>query len=167
MKRNLLQLTALLLALPILFSNCATIFGKSIYPFSISTNPTGADISIVNKKGTEIYKGQSPATVKLKSSAGYFNKAEYQVKLSYPGYQEQIIPVNFKLNGWYIGNILIGGLVGMLIVDPISGAMWKLDTPSIDANLSQAATSAMTPTLKIMEYKDISKDIKDHIVRIK
>ena len=27
------------------------------------------------------------------------------------------------MNGWYIGNILFGGLIGFLIVDPLTGAM--------------------------------------------
>ncbi len=30
------------------------------------------------------------------------------------------------LDGWYIGNIIFGGLIGFLIVDPLTGAMWKL-----------------------------------------
>ena len=31
------------------------------------------------------------------------------------------------LNGWYIGNVVFGGLIGLLIVDPETGAMWRLD----------------------------------------
>ena len=100
MKANLLKKICLVLTVPLLFTSCATIFGKSSYPVSINTNPTGATISITDKKSKEVYKGTSPATVTLKSGAGYFSKAEYQVKLSSPGYGEQIIPINYKLNGW-------------------------------------------------------------------
>lgn len=30
------------------------------------------------------------------------------------------------MDGWYWGNILFGGLIGMLAVDPATGAMYKL-----------------------------------------
>ena len=31
-----------------------------------------------------------------------------------------------EVDSWYFGNILFGGLIGMLIIDPATGAMWKL-----------------------------------------
>lgn len=160
---------ALVIALiPVVFSGCATIFGKSSYPFRVSTDPAGADVSITNKKGKEIFKGKSPATVTLKSGAGYFSRAEYQVKLSSPGFEEQVIPVNFKMNGWYFGNILIGGVLGMLIIDPISGAMWKLETPDINTTLSRTNAAAFaTPTLKIINIQDVPDSLKQGLVQIK
>ncbi len=38
-------------------------------------------------------------------------------------------PVTFdtKLDGWYFGNLIFGGLLGILIIDPATGAMWRLD----------------------------------------
>lgn len=38
--------------------------------------------------------------------------------------------------GWYIaGNLLVGGILGWLIVDPLSGAMWTLSPAQVDARL--------------------------------
>ncbi|MCR6720051.1 MAG: PEGA domain-containing protein [Chitinophagaceae bacterium] len=69
-------LTAILFATTtIMLSGCATIFGKSSYPVSINSNPTGASVSITDKKSKEVYKGQTPATVTLKSGAGFFSKS--------------------------------------------------------------------------------------------
>ena len=167
MKTTSLKLAVLILTVPVLFSNCATIFGRTSYPVSISTNPTAADISITNKNGKEIYKGQSPATVTLKSGAGYFSKAEYKVKISTNGYAEQVVPVNFKLNGWYFGNILIGGLLGMLVIDPLTGAMWQLDTPAIKVTLNKSTASITEPTLKIMDIKEVPENMRQYLVRIK
>ena len=82
MRKNFLKVTMLALALPALLSGCATIFGHSAYPVSVYSNPSGATVSITDKKGKEVYRGESPATVMLKSGAGYFSKAEYQVKIS-------------------------------------------------------------------------------------
>ncbi len=156
-----------MLTTAVLFSSCASIVSKTSYPVSIRTNPAGASISITDKKGKEVYKGQSPATVTLKSGSGFFSKAEYQVKLSSNGFSEKIVPVNYKLNGWYFGNLLIGGLIGMLIVDPATGAMWKIQDPAIDETLAKSTDSASkTPVLNIVDINDVSKQIKSKLVRI-
>jgi hypothetical protein len=167
MKKTILSFAMFAIAVPTLFSSCATIFGKSSYPVSINSNPAGATVSITDKKSKEVYKGQTPATVTLKSGAGFFSKAEYQVKITSPGYAEQVIPMNFKLNGWYFGNLLIGGVLGMLIIDPATGAMWKLDTPPINVTLNKSTASTDIPTLKIVDIASIPQDMKQHLVRIK
>jgi hypothetical protein len=168
MKKPFLKPTAIALLIAITFSNCATIVSKSSYPVGIDTNPAGASVSITDKKGKEVYKGTSPATVVLKSGAGFFSRAEYQVKLSLNGYDEKIIPINYKINGWYFGNILIGGVLGMLIIDPATGAMWKIETPSIDETLIKStALTTNTPTLKIVDIKDVPQVMKDQLVKIK
>ena len=164
--RKAIHAVALAIAVPVLFSSCATIFGKSSYPFSIDTRPEGAQVIITDKKNKEIFKGKTPAALRLKSSAGFFSRAEYQVRLSAPGYDERVIPVNFKLNGWYFGNLLIGGLVGMLIIDPASGAMWKLDTQPIDAVLNQTLPLSKSPSLEIRDVSSLSKEMKDKLIRI-
>lgn len=166
MKKNVLKFGAFLMFAPLFITSCASIFGKSSYPVSINTNPNGANISITDKKGKEVYKGQSPATVTLKSGAGFFSKAEYQVKISANGYAEQIVPVIYKLNGWYFGNLLIGGFLGMLIIDPATGAMWKLDTPPISVSLNKP-TASIEPTLQILDIRNASADVKANMVRIK
>jgi len=89
------------------------------------------------------------------------------VKLSSVGYAEQIVPVNYKINGWYFGNVLVGGLLGMLVVDPATGAMWKLDTPPIYVTLNKSTTSTTSPTLKIMDIKDVPQNMKEYLVKVK
>lgn len=166
MKKNILKLGLFLVGTPTIISSCATILGRSSYPVTINTNPNGANISITDKKNKEVYKGQSPSTVTLKSGAGFFSKAEYQVKISAKGYAETIVPVNYKLNGWYFGNLLIGGVLGMLIIDPATGAMWKLDTPPISVTLSNAI-AINKPTLRILTIDEASDAVISNMVRIK
>ena len=148
----------------LLLSSCATIFTKSTYPLSINSNPT-AKISVTDKKGKEIYLGNTPAIVPLKAGAGFFSKAEYQVKFTAPGYAEKIIPVTFKIEGWYFGNILFGGIIGMLIVDPATGAMWKLENKFVNETLDPLTTS--TPELKVYNINNIPEDWKSHLVAVK
>jgi hypothetical protein len=167
MKRNLMKSTALVLTTAFLLSSCATIVSKTSYPVSIRSNPAGSNISITDKKGKEVYRGNSPATVTLKSGGGFFAKAEYQVKISSAGFSEKIIPINFKLNGWYFGNLLLGGVVGMLIIDPATGAMWKIQDPVIDETLIKTtASAAKAPTLDVVDIKNVSQDLKTHLVRV-
>lgn len=169
MKKNTLKLSALLLITSMSFSNCATIVSKSTYPVSIYTNPRGGQVTITDKKGKEIYKGTSPSVVKLKSGAGFFSKAEYQVRLSNQGYVDKVIPVTFKLNGWYFGNIVFGGLIGLIIVDPASGAMWRIDKYADDINetLVKSTVSITEPTLKIMDIKNVPEKMKENLVRVR
>ncbi len=166
MKKSFVKFAAIVMVMPVLITSCASILGKSAYPVSINSNPNGADISITDKKGKEVYKGQSPATVSLKSGAGFFSRAEYQVKISSKGYTDQVIPVNYKLNGWYYGNLLLGGFLGMLIVDPATGAMWKLDTPPISITLRKS-NALNTPTLEILNVNEVSDAVKANMVKIK
>ncbi len=171
MKKSFLKQAHFLFAVAMLFSSCATIIDGSNYPVSIRTNPPGADVTITNKFGEEIYKGQSPANITLKSGAGYFSRAMYKVKLSSPGFKEKVIEINFRFNGWYIGNIVLGGAIGWLIVDPLTGGMWKISNAeqTVDETLFRNNTGASlstSPNLNIVDIKDVPNDMKGKLVRV-
>lgn len=159
---------AFLITLSTINQGCATIASSSTYPVRIRTEPKNAGISITNKKGVEIYKGNSPATVSLKAGAGFFTRAEYQVKITAPGYDERIVPITFKLDGWYWGNLLIGGLLGMLIIDPATGAMWKIADPAINETLVKSSPGGTTvSTLQVIDVAEIPDQYKDKLIKIK
>lgn len=150
------------LATIIAFSSCASMFTKSTYPVAINSTPEGAEVTITDKKGLVVFEGETPATVKLKSSAGYMSKAEYTVKLTLPGYKEETVFIYSSIEGWYFANILLGGLIGMLIVDPLTGAMWSLDTEHINIKMKPSKDT----TLQIIDIKDVPEDMKKNLVRI-
>jgi len=162
-----MKLIILMFTSSIMLMSCATIVSKSTNQVYIRTNPAGANITITDKRGKEVFKGQSPANMILKTSGGFFSKAEYQVKISSPGYAEKIVPIYYKLNGWYFGNLLFGGVLGMLVIDPLTGAMWKIVDPVIDETLLKSTTlNTTTPTLNIVDIKDVSNELKSKLVRI-
>ncbi|QDU70068.1 hypothetical protein [Engelhardtia mirabilis] len=107
-------------------ASCASIVSKSEYAVRIDTEPTGAAIEIVDRKGERVHRGTAPTTVTLKAKAGFFSSQSYTVNASLPGYEPEVSTLKASLDGWYVGNILFGGLIGWLIVDPATGAMWKL-----------------------------------------
>lgn len=144
---------------------CASIVSRSTYPLAINTDPTGADVSIRNKAGVEIYRGLSPAVVDLKAGAGYFSRETYTLTINKEGYKDRIIPVNFTLDGWYFGNILFGGLIGILIVDPITGAMWKIERSYINTVLDEIPASGQA-VLKIYDIAEVPDEWRRHMMRI-
>lgn len=108
-------------------SGCASIVSKSNWPVTVQSNPTGAKCAIFKENGVQVHTGETPMTVTLDASDGFFSSAKYTVKCSKDGHPESSSELSAHLNGWYIGNIVFGGLIGILIVDPATGAMWKLD----------------------------------------
>lgn len=121
MKKQLLALSTILA-----LHGCASIVGDTDMPVVIASEPAGATFEVRDTTGRMIHKGMTPSTVTLKTSAGYFQRAEYSVLVHKDGYGDQTVPLRGSISGWYWGNIVFGGLVGMLAVDPATGAMYKL-----------------------------------------
>ena len=154
----------LLVGLILLLSSCASIVSKSSYPISINSTPSEAKITIFDKKGEEVYRGNTPASMKLDAGSGFFGKARYVVKFEKDGYETKTVPVHFKLDGWYFGNIVFGGLIGMLIVDPATGAMYKLDTEFLNETLTKSMASVEIKKLNILGINEIPSEWKEHLV---
>lgn len=149
---------SLICAFSILLTGCASIFSKSTYPVTFNSKPTGADLLIVNKKGFEVFSGTTPAIIPLKSSSSFFSKEEYTVTITMPGYKEYLTTISASIDGWYFGNILIGGFLGMLIIDPASGAMWSLDREYINVTLSPLSDQERVHIIHIDEVPEAYKD---------
>jgi hypothetical protein len=106
---------------------CASILGGGSHEtVRVSSNPSGANVRVVDGKGREVHTGTTPFSVSLKRGGGYFAKAKYDFRATVAGRPDQKASTHARLNGWYFGNIVFGGLIGILIVDPVSGAMWDL-----------------------------------------
>lgn len=150
------------LAAVTLFAGCASIVSDSNYPVTLNSTPDGANFKIVNAdNGLTVMQGTTPATVSLKSSSGFFDGADYQISFEKEGYNAQSFPLSSSLDGWYIGNIVFGGLIGMLIVDPATGAMWKLDK-ALAVSLSQIAPPE--ETLSVITLDQVPANMREHLV---
>lgn len=73
-----------------------------------------------------------------------------------------------KVNGWYIGgNLLFGGVIGWLIVDPATGAMWKLDTNEINVTLNEVKQNgAAINGTSIVLLDDVPMSLRSKMVRV-
>lgn len=154
-----------IIAATLLFTSCASIVSKSIWPLTVNTNPNGAKVEVTDKSGATVFEGVSPTTMYLKSGSGFFSKQSYTLKLTMNGYESKTIPVNCSVNGWYFGNILFGGLIGILIVDPATGAMYRLDKEALNETLEKKENQTQA-SLEIKDIKDISPSLIPNLVKI-
>lgn len=92
-----------------------------------------------------VYSGKTPYTATLERGAGYFKSARYNVIIEKDGYNSRQLMIDGSPNGWYIGgNFIFGGLIGWLIVDPLTGAMWTLSPEFVTTDLGSKTSLLKT-----------------------
>ncbi len=157
--KNILLISILAVSVP--FTGCASIISGSSQTVSFKSVPESAQISITNRNGEKVHIGQTPATVTLKKGAGYFKPESYQVVFSKEGYQTQTVNVKGTVSGWYVANILFGGLIGLLIVDPATGAMYSLSPSDVKTvlDMNDINTNSKEKTLTVILKEDIPYEI--------
>ncbi len=116
------------------FSNCASIVSKNKYPVTIRTNKAPANVKVTDSDGLVIHKAVTPTKVTLPASDGFFQPAKYTVDFS-SGSKTETKKLQADLDPWYIGNIVFGGLIGMVIVDPATGSMWRFNKEAVAETL--------------------------------
>jgi hypothetical protein len=117
-------------------SGCATILSHGNKTLPIISNPEGANVEIKDSRMDKIIsKNTTPFQATFERGDGYFLKKKYILDLSKEGYISEKVEVSPSFNFLYIGNILFGGLIGILIVDPLTGDMWQYYLDKIDVKL--------------------------------
>ena len=122
----------------IVMCSCATIMRDNYQPITINSSPEHVDIKIVNSDGLTVFEGSTPTTISLKTSkSGYFSPEKYTVYAKKDKYKDYQTSIDYRISNWYFfGNIVFGGLIGWLIVDPISGDMFYLEQKDAIINMS-------------------------------
>jgi len=114
------------------FSSCATIASDGSSALRIDSNVEGARVEVFDHEGASIYEGVTPCSLQVDHSRSFFLPAEYRVVVSCDGADPQETTVTTSIDEWYLANALVpGGLVGSLLVDPWTGAMYELDTQDV------------------------------------
>ena len=175
---NVTLISCPLLILCLCYLGCATIVSKSQYPVMITSNPSDVEFTVSDVSGRTVVTGRTPTTVTLKAGAGFFKGQHYTVIFEKDGFARSTAPVRRGVDGWYIGgNILVGGVIGWLIVDPMTGAMWTLS--DVHANLAPSPTSlkgedaphskkhkAEDFSFRLISLDELSTELHPHLVRI-
>lgn len=157
------------LALLLTVTGCATIVGQSEYPVVFDTEPSGARIVVTDRDGGLMYKGGTPVTLTLNSSAGYFRRASYDVTASKDGFEPATGLLTARVDSVYFCNIFFGGLIGMLIVDPATGAMYRLPA-WITLQLSPVRMSRLEDAdpwrWRVLRLEDVPESLRAGLVRL-
>jgi hypothetical protein len=150
-------------------SGCATIVAKSTQTITVNSVPPSAEVTIANRAGKMVHSGKTPMTVTLKKGAGYFKPEIYTLRFSQQGYQTREMNIRGQVNGWYFGNIVFGGLIGMLAIDPSTGAMYKLNPDTVEAALEAVKVGQVLEpgTLLVVMTRDLPASIMEQAVEIK
>lgn len=116
-------------ALVLSTSGCASIVSNKRYNVPITAN-SDAEVEIRNH-GRLVMNVRTPTTIALEPDGGFFVPADYTFTFKRENYPDTVMRRSANLDPWYLGNLLFGGLIGLLIVDPATGAMWKMDESPI------------------------------------
>lgn len=121
-----------------LFSGgCASIMNGGAKTISINSSPSGAKVTIAKEGSTvQVHQGATPMTVSLEPKKGYFSGQSYNVRVELKGYRTAELVIRPELSGWFFGNLIFGGPLGLLIIDPLTGSMWNLAPNKIEQSLS-------------------------------
>jgi hypothetical protein len=150
-------------------SGCASIVHNGNRNVTLNTAPTGAKATIVKADTGEAVSVQTtPFTVSLDPKRGYFKGQAYQIKLELAGYQPCLVDIKPSMSGWYIGNIVFGGLIGLIVVDPLTGAMWNLSPEKIEQPLtaSHAELIKSGSGFVVMTASELTANERAQMVRI-
>jgi hypothetical protein len=158
--KKIIVLTGLLLV-SLLFTGCSSIVDGRAQHVKINSHPTGATFSIYDKEGKTVTNNITPANLVLSRRHGYFNGEDYKMIFEAPGYYPYEVHVKSTVDGWYFGNILFGGLIGLLIVDPATGAMYTLKPDTLDVHLVSNAVPLTPEELKVAEANANPPPVKE------
>jgi hypothetical protein len=157
--KKILLLNGLVCLVLIVCCGCASIVDGGRKKVKLNSNPSGATVTVSDEQGQTIVTN-TPAVVRLDRFEGYFKGKKYTVKFELPGYYPSELQINPTLNPWYFGNILFGGVIGIAIVDPLTGAMWTLNPRKVDWNLIPTSRNLSPDELKAAEAEANPMDKK-------
>lgn len=113
------------ITIALLFCSCASIVSGSKQNINFNSTPSGATVWV-----DDVNLGVTPVIAQLERI-----KKNQKVKIELQGYKPYELILNRKTNGWIWGNILFGGIIG-IIIDASSGAMYRLTPDQIEAQLA-------------------------------
>lgn len=135
-------------AISLCLSGCASIISGTTQQLTFQSNPDGATVTI---SGRVI--GKTPVTTTLKKAAGQ------SLLFSKDGYQPLSMNLDTHLDGWFWGNIVLGGLIGST-TDNVSGAVNEYSPSQYMVTLQPEGTTRLESKTSLSE----NQKAKDYIV---
>jgi uncharacterized protein YceK len=142
-----------------LLAGCASIIHGSRQDVRVTSVPSGAVVRVnLNNQATT-----TPGVLTLnRKEIGYVLTFEKQ------GYKPVEVSLRRTVDGWLFGNILFGGLVG-LVIDFASGSAYKLTPDEVSTVLTQMNVSLKDTRkgdlLVVVDLERLPKQARERIAR--
>ena len=119
-----------LLAVALLASvRCATVAHGTTQAIRVESDPSGAVVSLNCVENSLPLLGRTPITIQVQRKS-----KSCAIGIAKEGYVPTTVPLQRTLSGAYVGNLLVGGVVG-LVADAADGAMYKQGPPVVSVTL--------------------------------
>jgi hypothetical protein len=141
---------------------CAAIMNGSKQNLSFQTSPDAAQVEVIDGMGVSYGTCITPCNLDLK------RKKEYKVIFTKPGFGTVEMALERGTNGWIWGNILLGGIIG-LVVDLTSGAAYKLSPSDVSVTLSPTSVSEVpivNEGLVIIDIDNLSPEERSLLTKL-
>jgi hypothetical protein len=127
----------------------------------------GAKVTVTKvENGMPIHVAETPTTVTLRSGGGFFRTAKYKIEYAKQGFSPTTSYLTAGFNSWYVGNILFGGLIGMLIVDPATGAMYRLPAEHFATLTPTSAAVNSKSNLYVLSIDKVPLHLRSQLERV-
>lgn len=145
---------ALMYASLLSLTGCASIVSGRTQEVTFKSVPDGATVVINGKE-----MGKTPFTTALD------RKSDQTIIFQKDGYKSETMPLATTMNGWFFGNIVLGGLVGST-TDLVTGAAIEYSPTMYQITLAPTASissavqqDADVRTFIVANYKNIIDEI--------
>lgn len=129
-----------------LFYGCATIIHGTSQQIGVSSSPSGAKVTV---DGNAI--GVTPIFARLSRGDNHI------IKIELDGYMSYDMTVTKKASGWVFGNIVFGGLIG-LVVDVATGGLYDLSPDQIYGEMKKNGTAYILKDKSIIVATTLNPD---------
>ncbi len=151
----------------VMLSSCASIFNRSEQPVQVSSMPSGLTFRVTDSEGKSLASGTTPGQATLSTSNGYFQSASYTFTFSKNGKVVGTQEVSSTVSGWYFGNILIGGLLGMVVIDPLTGSMYTLQDEVIHGGTPSTTVKQNTSGgITVLSLDQLTPGQRDRLIKL-
>ena len=133
-------------------AGCATIMHGTSQQVGINSQPVGATVVVDSQT-----VGVTPVAAKLA------RKRAHRITVTMQGYEPFAMVTTRKTSGWVWGNIVFGGLIG-LIVDASTGGLYDVRPEEVNAQLTR--TGAMGEVRDGMIYVLLVREVDPSWVKI-
>ena len=141
----------------VLVSGCASIIHGSRQDVRVVSNPSGAVVRVnLNNTATT-----TPGILTLnRKEIGYVLTFEKQ------GYKPVEVSLRRTVDGWLFGNIIFGGVIG-IVIDFASGSAYKLTPDEVEVALGDKTASLKNPAkdslLVFVDLEQLPKTVRTRI----